>query len=210
MFFLTFTTSYSYTEISFLDVNVSLNGNNKIATNIYKKPMSKNMYLSYYSNHPKHLLQALPYSQAIRIKRICSNEEDCNREIGDMFNRFLVRGYPKTDIDKCKLKIQTKSRHDLLIPRSPWLILNFKKYHANLIDVHTQINTQEDISPFYIVIPYYANVNLLQHIVLQDLQNEIGKCLKENITQILRAWEFKIVYKNGRTLAQLLNKRHLR
>lgn len=208
--FLTFTTSYSYTEISFLDVNVSLNGNNKIATNIYKKPMSKNMYLSYYSNHPKHLLQALPYSQAIRIKRICSNEEDCNREIGDMFNRFLVRGYPKTDIDKCKLKIQTKSRHDLLIPRSPWLILNFKKYHANLIDVHTQINTQEDISPFYIVIPYYANVNLLQHIVLQDLQNEIGKCLKENITQILRAWEFKIVYKNGRTLAQLLNKRHLR
>lgn len=67
--YLTFTVAHSLDSVNFLDVQVSLI-NNKINTALYKKPMSKNLYLSYYSNHPKHLLQALPYSQGIRIRRI--------------------------------------------------------------------------------------------------------------------------------------------
>lgn len=207
--FLTFTTSYSFTEINFLDVNISLN-ENIISTSVYKKPMSKNMYLSVYSNHPKHLLRALPYSQAIRIKRICSDDDKCKNEIAEMFDRFMDRGYPKTYLDTCKEKLDNKSRNDLLIPRSPWLIMNFKRYHENLIgNMHISQQAFMEITPFYVVIPYYANVNLLEKIVLESLHIEMNKCLHENVCKILREWEYKIVYKNGRTLANLLNKRHL-
>ncbi len=172
--------------------------------------MSKNMYLSFYSNHPKHLLRALPYSQAIRIKRICSNVHECDNEIKEMFNRFMHRGYPQKYLDSCRDKIESMNRNDLLLPRSPWLVLNFKKYHEHLlINTHTTQYSQSLNTPFYIVIPFYANVNLLQHIVHENLNIEISKCLRNEICKILSQWDFKVVYKNGRTLATLLNKRHL-
>ncbi len=207
--FLTFTTSYSFSELNFLDVNISL-CENEISTSIYKKPMSKNMYLSFYSNHPKHLLRALPYSQAIRIKRICSDENKCRTEIVEMFERFLDRGYPVTYLEICKRKIECIKRRDLLIPRSPWLILNFKRYHENLIgDIHITQQTCTEKIPFYFVIPYYANVNLLEKIILENINIEIKKCLNVSVCKILSEWEYKIVYKNGRSLANLLNKPHL-
>lgn len=209
--FLTFTSTHSFTEINFLDVNVILRGN-EISTSLYKKPMSKNMYLSFFSNHPKHLLRALPYSQAIRIKRICSNIKECNKEIEEMFDRFIHRGYPQTYLDSCRVKIEAINRNELLIPRSQWLILNFKRYHENLLEnlqTTHQHSQQSEVTPFYIVIPFYANVNLLQKIVQENLNIEISKCLRNEACKILNEWDFKVVYKNGRTLATLLNKRHL-
>ncbi len=72
--FLTFTSTYNHKQLTFLDVEIILH-NGKIDTVPYKKPMSKNLYLSFYSNHPKHLIKSLPYSQAIRLKRICSDND---------------------------------------------------------------------------------------------------------------------------------------
>ena len=45
-----------------------------MSTDIYNKPTDKHQYLSPQSCHPKHCTKSIPYSQALRIKRICSNE----------------------------------------------------------------------------------------------------------------------------------------
>ena len=46
-----------------------------ISTDIYNKLTDKHQYLSPQSCHPKHCTESIPYSQALRIKRICSNEQ---------------------------------------------------------------------------------------------------------------------------------------
>ena len=49
--------------------------NRKVETDLHVKPTSWHQYLHTKSCHPKHSKTAIPYSQALRIKRICSERE---------------------------------------------------------------------------------------------------------------------------------------
>ena len=69
-----FTSNYSFTSIPFLDVNVSLI-NGKITTDLYTKPTDKHQYLLQSSCHPKHTKRAIPFSLALRLRRICSSDD---------------------------------------------------------------------------------------------------------------------------------------
>eukprot|EP00061_Rhincodon_typus_P007778 g29804.t1 len=53
---------------------VSLDGH--LCTSLYCKPMDNLMMLHSSSFHPKHIKTAIPYGQALRIYRICSDEEE--------------------------------------------------------------------------------------------------------------------------------------
>ena len=46
-------------------------------------------YLLYSSEHPRYLLNGIPYSQFMRVKRLCSKDKDFR------LNALLRRGYPK-------------------------------------------------------------------------------------------------------------------
>ena len=69
-----FTHETSRNNISFLDTYTTCE-NGIMSTDIYNKPTDKHQYLSSQSCHPKHCTKSIPYSQALRIKRICSNEQ---------------------------------------------------------------------------------------------------------------------------------------
>ena len=64
----------SRNNISFLDTYTTCE-NGIMSTDIYNKPTDKHQYLSPQSCHPKHCTKSIPYSQALRIKRIWSNEQ---------------------------------------------------------------------------------------------------------------------------------------
>jgi hypothetical protein len=64
----------SRNNISFLDTYTTCK-NGIMSTDIYNKLTDKHQYLSPQSCHPKHCTKSIPYSQALRIKRICSNEQ---------------------------------------------------------------------------------------------------------------------------------------
>ena len=70
-----FETETSMDEVHFLDVVVRLD-DNIISTSLYTKPTDAHNYLSFYSSHPKNCKSAIPYSQFLRIRRICSNDTD--------------------------------------------------------------------------------------------------------------------------------------
>ena len=70
-----FTSNYSFTSIPFLDVNVSLI-NGKITTDLYTKPTDKHQYLLQSSCHPKHTKRAIPFSLALRLRRIICSSDD--------------------------------------------------------------------------------------------------------------------------------------
>ena len=62
----------SHSNISILDTLIYKNKNNSLQTTLYRKLTDQQSYLHAYSDHPKSLKRSIPYSQALRIKTICS------------------------------------------------------------------------------------------------------------------------------------------
>ena len=69
-----FTSERSTTSIPFLDVKIFLE-NGKIETDLYCKPTDEHQYLLHSSGHPHHTKKSIPYSLALRLRRICSKDE---------------------------------------------------------------------------------------------------------------------------------------
>ena len=65
-----FTSERSTNSIPFLDVKILLE-NGKIETDLYCKPTDKHQYLPHSSSHPYHTKKSIPYSLALRLRRIC-------------------------------------------------------------------------------------------------------------------------------------------
>ena len=53
-------------------------GTHKIESTLYTKPTDSHAYLRYNSSHPRSCKDNIPYSQLLRIKKICSNINDYN------------------------------------------------------------------------------------------------------------------------------------
>ncbi|XP_063411202.1 uncharacterized protein LOC134694136 [Mytilus trossulus] len=94
-----FTYEISDSKISFLDTTTSIK-DGVISTDLYCKPTDKHQYLSPQSCHPKHCTKSIPYSQALRVKRICSSEEAVTQRLQELRGFLIKRGYKKWDIDK--------------------------------------------------------------------------------------------------------------
>jgi hypothetical protein len=89
-----FTHSVSDTSVNFLDVTVKLEHQNTISTTLFRKPTDNPSYLHYFSDHPSHIKRPLPYSLALRCKRICSNVDDAEAHITALERKFTERKYP--------------------------------------------------------------------------------------------------------------------
>ena len=82
----------SFTSIPFLDVNFSLH-NGKIVTDLYTKPADKPQYLLHSSCHPIHTKRAIPFSLALRLRRICSTNETFTLRTNELIDYPYKRGY---------------------------------------------------------------------------------------------------------------------
>jgi len=72
---LTYTYDTSNSSGHFLDIQIKIK-NNKLLTTVYTKPTDSKNYLLYNSEHPKTTLNSIPYSQFLRVRRICILEQD--------------------------------------------------------------------------------------------------------------------------------------
>ena len=70
-----FTHEVSPSKINFLDVTVLLH-NNSIATDLHVKSTDTHQYLLSSSCHPNHIKKSILYSLALRIRRICSTDDN--------------------------------------------------------------------------------------------------------------------------------------
>ena len=90
---------YSYKEIDFLDTTVIINNDLTISTKLYVKPTDRNAYLQYSPYHPRSMKENIPYGQALRVKKICTNKDDLESSMETLKNNFINRGYPQDKID---------------------------------------------------------------------------------------------------------------
>ena len=108
-----FTHESSTDSINFLDTAVSIE-NNIIHTDIYSKPTDKHQYLLPSSCHPRHITRNIPYSLAIRVKRICSKEQICNNRLNELSTFLRNRNYKQVHIRESFNQVADKSRENLL------------------------------------------------------------------------------------------------
>ena len=80
------TANYSREKISFLDVEVIKKGN-QLVTDLYIKPTDTYQYLHTSSCHVFHSKKSIPYSQTLRLNKICSENLWLNRICSE--NSFL-------------------------------------------------------------------------------------------------------------------------
>ena len=59
-------------KIAFLDAMLYKDKNNYIQTTLYRKPTYQQAFLQTKSEHPRSLKNSITYSQALRLKIICS------------------------------------------------------------------------------------------------------------------------------------------
>ena len=111
-----FTAEQSPTSVNFLDTTVHLTHEGSLYTDLYCKPTDAHNYLSYDSAHPDHIKNSLPYSQLLRVRRICSHLADFDNNAILLAGHFHRRGYPDDIIEKAIIDVRRKNRDDLLHP----------------------------------------------------------------------------------------------
>jgi hypothetical protein len=110
---LQFTWEISETSVSFLDILVSINGN-KLVTSVFYKPTDSHSYLLFSSSHPNHTKRSIPSSQFLRLRRICSEDEEFQAKCLELSHVFVQRGYPTSLLDSAFSKASQILRSDTL------------------------------------------------------------------------------------------------
>ena len=90
---------YSRNSITFLDTKVYKNKNGTLCTNIYRKQSDRHNFLHYKSAHPKALKVNMPFSQALLVKRICSETSEVIKHLKDLKDAFIKRDYQSKILD---------------------------------------------------------------------------------------------------------------
>ena len=104
-------------ESIFLDIKIFKDRNGNLQTTLYQKPTDRKSYLHFTSEHPKHLIKSIPYSQALRIKKICSDEDDLKQQLKNLHSSFLKRGYKEEKLKEDIEKVTHLDRMTLLSPK---------------------------------------------------------------------------------------------
>ena len=129
---LKFTSEYSSSTINFLDVNIT-RCEERLVTDLYIKPTDTHQYLHSSSCHVYHSKRAIPYSQTLRLNRICSEPELFDRRCNELESWLMKRGYNSRMVRNQVLRARKFKRDDLLdkgktIRELPDLVLNIT-YH---------------------------------------------------------------------------------
>ncbi len=110
---LSYTFEISESSISFLDLRLSISGD-KVVTTIHYKPTDTHSYLDYSPSHPPHCKKAIPYSQLLCLRTICSDDDDFVAKSRERSSFFQKRRYPRSVITTSQRRTQEINRERAL------------------------------------------------------------------------------------------------
>ncbi len=143
-----FTTEYSAVSVNFLDTKVLVEPESRLLyTDLFTKPTDTHDYLHYKSSHPKSCKDSGPYSQLLRVKRICSRNEDCQRHQENILGHYSRRGYPQTILhqNRDKANNPTPPRAE---PRTRMpLVLTYNACNPNILGIFRKHWPTLSVSP---------------------------------------------------------------
>ena len=107
-----FTTEHSRYSINFLDTIVTINEDGTLTTDVFQKITDTHNYLHRTSAHPEHNKRSIPYSQFLRIKRICSDNNQLKKRIKQYIEYFVNSGYSRKELTRTAEKILNETLNE--------------------------------------------------------------------------------------------------
>ena len=86
-------------SIPFLDTVIYIDEVRMLRTRPYKKPTDRQNFLHRKSCHPEVLKKSIPYGQALRGRRICSDVNDFGEFCNNLKTAFLKRGFKEDEVE---------------------------------------------------------------------------------------------------------------
>ena len=74
----------------------------RFCTSVHCEPTDSHIYLLNSSYHLQHVKNAIPFSQFLRLRRLCSDDSDFNNKCEETCQVFKLRGYPDWPVNSCK------------------------------------------------------------------------------------------------------------
>ena len=173
---------YTYTisnnTVTFLDIQLTID-NNHIKSSAHFKPADSHNYLLFSSSHPPSCKQSIPFSQLLRIKRCCSENDDVIAISNQVANYFSARQYPKHVIESANENVHSIHREDILMPSSkkvsPDSIPLILPFHPSIYPLrriilkhYKTLMTDQDTKDIFKLLPitsYKRERNLCSHLV---------------------------------------------
>lgn len=171
-----FTHQISTQAVEFLDISVSITEAKDISTSVHYKPTSTHAFLHFESSHHPKTKESIPFSQLLRLRRLCSDEDDFRSKCEEMIVFFKDRGYPNHVLDKALDRVNMVGRKDALITNvkgsteRPILAITYHPQNIRLRNVILAnwniLTNSKDIGPIFSERPLIA---YKRHHSLRDL-----------------------------------------
>ena len=167
----------------------------KVETTLYRKPTDQQAFLFAKSEHPRSLKNSIPYSQALRLKTICSKSTEFDKNCAIIKQKFLDRQYIEEVLDEQIKKVDRIERKELFtckeknsknrIPRS----ITYNRTLPNISKIVNrnwnilQINTEfHGVFQATLMIAFKRSRNLQEIIGGHTVKQ--GKVFKKNLAGI--------------------------
>ena len=112
-----FTHEISSTSVNILDTKVMKDSNDNISTDVCQKPTETHPYLHWTSAHPPHLKHSVPYTQALRLRRICTSTNVLEQRIREYSEYFVACGCKRNKVTTEMNKVLRLTQEESLQPR---------------------------------------------------------------------------------------------
>ena len=109
-----FDITYSTKEINFLDTTIYFNSHHKLESTLYVKPTDICALFHADSFHSNNCKRSVIYSQALRYRRIITDDNLLNKQLTTLRGNLLRRGYDIRDINNEYQKITSFTQKDIL------------------------------------------------------------------------------------------------
>ena len=154
-----FTHKVSTSSINFLDTTIKINSNRELYTTLYEKTTDTHLYLHYTSSHHAPSKTKGPYGQYLRLRRICTYDDDFNSNAEKLTSYYLKRGYPQKALTKHYKRASKFTQNELLEVKlkspinTPAMVTNFNPCNPNIKEIiHRNwniISNSPDCAPIF-------------------------------------------------------------
>ena len=185
---------YSKNTIDFLDLTIYKDLTGKLATKVFTKPTDRQAYLHKRSAHPNHLKKSIPFSQALRLRRICTDGNEFDEASKNLKSRLILRGYSEEEVTTQINQAKARNRDELLQnnPKEPSsripCVLTYSPHLPNIkaaIDKHWNIlkinEKMQEIFQEKPMMAYRRNRNLGDILGQKTIYN--GKVIRKDISK---------------------------
>ena len=135
---LQFTIEIGGSELCFLDLKLTLT-DNKIQTTVYSKPTDSHLYLQADSCHHLPSILGIQKGVALRLRRICSTDEEYNNKSKEYKAYLIGRGHKLKNIEKSFNYVLNMSRQQSRIKKTKNTNSKIRSNIKNIIQKHAHI-----------------------------------------------------------------------